>query len=796
MPNTRVHALEGDMLASIRGLEQCAEILASASEESQLVVVSPLREGPLGFGELLQLASHKDEKLWAMLEKSQGAWEAFARQAASPAPVVDMLRSAFEDMEDILRSVWLLGDVSHTTRDWFDCLTSRFLAFLAASHLMSRSIGATTMEIGAALGAHSFVSGVSFIYGKLPQNSSGAYVGEGEAEYSACLIAAAVGANLTFWNSRSLFCTASSRDIPSARVIGRLSYAEATELSFFGAPIVHPHAFIPAQSAGLDIELRYWGDWKSRGTLITGSPSARDRRHPVKAFSVMRSVALVNVEGAGMSGVPGISSRLFSALRQAGISVILITQASSEYSISFAVPASQMAKAASCTRHEFASELASHQIASISAVGGSAIIAAVGELMTGQVGVAGKFFSALARAGVNVTAIAQGSSERNISAVIGEADSHKALSALHSAFFLSAQTLSVGLFGPGNIGGTLLDQLAGQEEKLRTVSGLDIRVRGIANSSRMLLCEEGVDLANWREAFAISSVPLDRDAFLAHVGASYYPHAVLIDCTTSSELAMSYAGWLEHFHVITPNKKACTASYDYYRQLMEASQESGRRFLYETTVGAGLPIINTINDLVQTGDQVHRIEGIVSGTLAWLFSNYDGTRPFSELVLEAKAMGYTEPDPRDDLSGMDVARKTVILAREIGGTVELADLSVESLVPESLREISKEDFLSRLGEMDEPIRQRYEKAKAEGKVLRYIGCVDEGRCSVSIAAIPLSHPFAQAGGTDNIIAITTSRYKEDQPLVIKGPGAGPAVTAGGVFSDLIRLSVYLGAGLI
>lgn len=796
MENTRVHALEGAALSTLEGLDRLVQVLSMYDNPSQVVVISPLRTGALSFGDLLRSAARKDERLWSTLEKSESAWDGFVSSAGAGDLMGDMLRRNFEDMEDLLRSVWLLEDVSDNTEEYFNCLTSRFLAQLAAFTLAQHGFMADVMDVKTALRAAGFHKGVTLVYGALKQNSSHAYVGEGESEYTASLIANQTGGQLTFWNLRSLFCSASSRDIPSARVIERLTYAEATELSFFGAPIVHPHAFIPAQSGGIAIELRYWGDYRNPGTLISNSPSARDRRYPVKAFSVMRGVSIINIEGAGMSGVPGISSRLFSALRSQGISVILISQASSEYSICFAVPSSQMTKAAGCARYEFSQELENHQIASISAVGGLSIIAAVGEMMTGFVGVAGKFFSALARSGINVTAIAQGSSERNISAVISTSDAQKALSALHSAFFLSPQTLSVGLFGPGNIGGTLLDQIGKEQERLKRQFDLDIRVRGIANSTRMLLSEEGIELSCWRDSFQLASVPLDMEVFLRHVGASYYPHAALIDCTTSNDLAMRYADWLEHFHIITPNKKACTAGYEYYRKLMQTSQESGHRFLYETTVGAGLPIINTLNDLIQTGDEILKIEGIVSGTLAWLFSNYDGTVPFSGLVRKAKEMGYTEPDPRDDLSGMDVARKTVILAREIGFTVELSDMEVESLVPSQLRDISREEFLSRLEELDDEMLSRYRTAEKEGKVLRYIGCVENGRCSVSISAIDRDHPFAQSGGSDNIIAFTTQRYHSQQPLVIKGPGAGPEVTAGGVFSDLIRLSVYLGAGLI
>ena len=443
MKTTRIHAIEGAMISSSEGLSRLAEVIRSYGNPAQVVVVSPLRTGELSFSPLLESAAKKDEKLWSMLEKSESTWQKYASRVTSDDVMSDNLRSAFEDMEDLLKSVWLLGDVSANTEDFFLSMTSRFLAFVASFYLKSQGIDALLMDVDSALRARSFPGGVTLVHGVLKQNSSHSYVGEGEAEYTSSLIAANVSSELTFWNSRSLFCSASSRDIPSAKVIERLTYAEATELSFFGAPIVHPHAFIPAQSAGLEIELRYWGNYTNSGTLITNTVTARDKRYPVKAFSVMRSVAIINVEGAGMSGVPGISSRLFSALRQEGISVILISQVSSEYSICFAVPSSQMAQAAGCARHEFRHELESHQIASISASSNLAIIAAVGEVMSGQIGVSGKFFSALARAGVNVRAIAQGSSERNISAVISDEDSHKALSALHSSFFLSSQTLSV-----------------------------------------------------------------------------------------------------------------------------------------------------------------------------------------------------------------------------------------------------------------------------------------------------------------------------------------------------------------
>ena len=309
----------------------------------------------------------------------------------------------------------------------------------------------------------------------------------------------------------------------------------------------------------------------------------------------------------------------------------------------------------------------------------------------------------------------------------------------------------------------------------------------------MLLSEDGIDLSSWRNKFKSEAIAYNEEIFLSHIAAQYYPHKVIIDCTSSESRAMQYKKFIENgFHVITPNKKAGSGPYSYYRELMASALRTGRKFLYETTVGAGLPVICTLKDLRETGDRVISVEGMVSGTLCWLFSEYDGTVPFSELVKKARSLGYTEPDPRDDLSGMDVARKTVILARELGYQTETGDIRVESLVPENMRELSSEEFLSRLSEMDDAMLKLYKDAEKRGMKLRYVGRVEGGQCSVSLEEYPLDHPFSQARGTDNVISFRTMRY-DKQPLVIKGPGAGPEVTAGGVFADILRLSAYLGS---
>jgi aspartokinase/homoserine dehydrogenase 1 len=788
MNDIRVHAVESSNLVSQDGLEKLIRILRTSGETHQVVVLAPFTDENLELTNLLHLAMQRDERLWSMQEQRFTRWTTLVEDLlAVPAgsKVLGRIKQGFADLEDILRSIWLVQEISEGVERYASTLCDSWVADLACHWANLHNLPADLLSYADSLKKQSVDESALFIYGA---------VKDGQSEYAAASIAAQLEAvGVTFWNNSSLLHNADHREVPSALVIRSLSYAEATELSFFGAPIIHSHALVPAIAASLDVQLRCWKDEEDPGTVIS---KHGDQKEPnrVKGFSIIHDIALINVEGAGMSGVIGIASRLFSAMRKASISVVLISQASSEYSICFAVPEREAERACATARKEFAPELEAASIQSIEAETGLAVLAAVGEQMTGQAGVAGKFFSSLGKAGVNVIAIAQGSSETNISAVIKGSDSKKALRALHARFFLSKRAISVGLLGPGNIGGTLLQQIAKETTRLKEQFGLDIHIRGIANSRKMLLDQDGIDPGDWKERFEKEAVELDEDLFTRHIGATYFPHSLIIDCTTSSKLAEQYVSWLESgIHVITPNKKAGTAPMEYYQRLLETSMRTGKRFLYETTVGAGLPIIWTLKDLVQTGDTVHRIEGIVSGTLAWLFSSYDGSVPFSSLVRQAKEMGYTEPDPRDDLSGMDVGRKTVILARELGHSLEVEDIPIQSLVPESLDGCSPSEFMERLEAIDPIIEKAYKDAAAKGEKLRYVGIVDEeGNCSASLRSYASDHPFAQASGTDNVICFTTDRYLS-QPLVIKGPGAGREVTAGGVFSDILRLAAYLGA---
>ena len=618
-------------------------------------------------------------------------------------------------------------------------------------------------------------------------------LGRDGSDYSASIFGALFGANeVTIWTDVDGIMSGDPRRVPEATVIEELSYNEAMELAYFGATVIHPQTMAPLMAKGIPLLIRNTFKPEGLGTRITASP--QDKHGQVKGITGTDNVALINLEGAGMIGVPGTADRLFGALREAGVSVILISQGSSEHSICFAVSQKFGAQVKNIVEQAFSVELAQGQIQKVEVTSGCGVLAVVGDGMAGLPGVAGRFFHTLGSAGINVRAIAQGASERNISAVIGSKDMTRALRAVHASFYLSAKTISIGLIGPGSVGSVLLDQLASEVERLRTSFSLDLRVRAICNSGVMFLEDQRANLACWRDGFS-GAEPLDIQRFSKHVKADHIPHAVLIDCTANEDVADCYKKWLEGgIHVITPNKLAHTGSIGAYKAIKGAGHSTGTHFLYEATVGAGLPIIQTLNDLVETGDEIKNISGIFSGTLAYLFNVFDGQRPFSEIVREARALGYTEPDPREDLSGMDVARKAVILAREAGLSLELSDIEVESLVPESLIGVSLEHFMEELAVFDVPMAEKHEQAKRKNCLLRYVADLNliDGTVGVKLGHYPPDHAFSSISLTDNIVQFVTRRYC-DNPLIIRGPGAGPDVTAAGIFADLLRLCSMLRA---
>ncbi|MGI9220093.1 MAG: bifunctional aspartate kinase/homoserine dehydrogenase I [Woeseiaceae bacterium] len=635
-------------------------------------------------------------------------------------------------------------------------------------------------------------SGVAVITGFIASDEEGLQttLGRNGSDFSAAIFAALSDASeLTIWTDVDGIMSADPNRVPEARIIDRMSYSEAMELAYFGASVIHPQTLGPVIAANIPLVIRNSFKPAHPGSRIEKSADSEDS---IKGITAIGGIAIVNLEGAGMIGVPGTADRMFSALKSAGVSVTLISQASSEHSICIAVPQDLAERATRVIKDAFAVELTTGQIQSVDRTDDQSIVAVVGDDMEGTPGVASRFFGSLAGAGINVRAIAQGSSERNISAVVDSADATRALRAAHSGFYLSNKTISIGLIGPGTVGATLLKQIERRAQQLIGQFNLDIRVRAIARSSSMLLSESRIDISNWQEEFVESAVDLDFDAFEECVNPDHLPHAVIIDCTASEAVAAHYAGWLQRgIHVITPNKRACSGDLDEYQQLQQLSASGNAHFFYETTVGAALPIISTLRDLVDTGDDVRSVKGIFSGTLAYLFNVYDGTKPFSEIVREAKEKGFTEPDPRDDLSGMDVARKLVILARELGQQVGIGGFPVTNLVPEALRECDVQEFLNKLADYDDEMKNLYDAAQAADKKLRYIGQLDaDGNVSVGLESVDANHTFSNINLTDNIVQFETARYSAN-PLYVQGPGAGPDVTAGGVFSELLRLAKFL-----
>jgi aspartokinase/homoserine dehydrogenase 1 len=619
-------------------------------------------------------------------------------------------------------------------------------------------------------------------------------LGRNGSDFSASIFGDLLNAQeIAIWTDVDGVLSADPRRVPEAAVIDALSYNEAMELAYFGAKVIHPQTMAPAVAKRIPIRICNTFAPEKPGSII-GERSGSS--YPVKGITSIERIALVNLEGTGMIGVPGTAQRLFGSLREHGISVILISQGSSEHSICFAISEADIDKTERAVRQAFDAELRQGQIQNIDILKQSCILSIVGDGMAGTPGIASKVFGSLADAGVNVRAIAQGSSERNISVVIDEKQTTKALRSVHAGFYLSPHTISIGMIGPGAVGGTLLNQIASQAARLLEDFRLDLRLRGITTSKRMALSDSAIPLDGWRHALD-KGVAADFEAFEEHIHADHLPHAVILDCSASADVAERYPKWLAAgIHVVTPNKKASSGRLDLYSSIRDARRAGGSHYLYETTVGAGLPIIQTLRDLRETGDEIRRVEGILSGTLAYLFNVWDGRKPFSAIVREAKANGYTEPDPRDDLSGMDVARKFVILGREMGLPLEIENIELEGLIPAKLAACSPMEFMDRLNEIDEFMLPKLEKARAKGRVLRYVGSLDAAsrRASVGLVEVEPSHAFANINLTDNIIRFVTSRYDRN-PLVVQGPGAGPAVTAGGVFADLLRVCAYLGAKL-
>lgn len=614
-------------------------------------------------------------------------------------------------------------------------------------------------------------------------------IGRNGSDYTAAIVGAAVGASIVeIWTDVDGVLSADPRAVATAFVLPEMSYEEAMELSYFGANVIHPAAIAPAVAKGIPIHIKNTLNPAAPGTVISRKTGAH--AGIAKGITSIDDITLLTLRGLSMVGVPGIAERLFRALATRRINVILISQASSEHTICFAVSSRDVADATKAVRDEFSLEL-EHGLTTLDARPGQTIVAVVGEGMKGTPGVSGRVFDALGRHHINVSAIAQGASERNISFVIDSTQQLRALNVIHQSFFEPRTRLALVVVGVGNIGGALLQQLH-QQRRYLFDRGFDVRVVAVANSKRFVVAPDGLNLGRWRETLETSAERMSPKALLGALAPLPLTNAALVDCTADVAVVDAYSEFVEAgLHIITPNKHANVLPWARYAKLMALVGARHRHFLCEANVGAGLPVLSTLKDLVASGDVVVKVEGILSGTLSYLFNHFDGSRPFSELVREAHALGYTEPDPREDLSGQDVARKLLILARQMGLAMNIGDVQVESLVPRGLAGGRFSDrFFTAFSAHDAHTTERLTRARKRGQILRYVGTLQEGRGRAALQEFPADHPFAATKGSDNVIAFTTKRYART-PLVVQGPGAGADVTAMGIFSDMLKLLHYL-----
>jgi len=712
-----------------------------------------------------------------------------------------------DELEQILTGITLVGELTAKTLDRIAGIGERI-----SSHIVAQFIGAerfdssefirTDSNFGKAAvdfnltnkniqDIFSGFKGVVVVPGFISKNAKGEFttLGRGGSDFTAAIIAAALDVEiLEIWTDVNGFMTADPRVISKAYTIPELTYSEAMELSHFGAKVIYPPTILPVYQKRIPILIKNTFEPQHQGTRITHI-AVNGADHIIKGISSISGIALVTLQGIGMVGVTGIAMRLFTALARENVNVILISQASSENSISIAIEEQAVEIARLAIQTDFEKEIAKGQINKIAIETDLSIVAIVGENMKQSTGIAGKLFSTMGKSGVNIIAIAQGASELNISWVVRNDVLRKTLNVVHESFFLSQNVeLNVFLMGIGTVGGNLLQQLQKQQDELLREKRLKIKLTGVANTRKMVINRDGIDIANYREILEKSDKVSSLQGFANEIKSMNIYNSVFVDCTASDVVTSIYKEILHsNISIVTANKAAASSEYENYAEIKKTAKQKGVKFLFETNVGAGLPIINTLNDLVNSGDKILKIEAVLSGTLNFIFNTISAEIPLSTTIKMAKEQGYSEPDPRIDLSGVDVARKILILARESGYRIEMDEVHIQRFIPDSFFAGSLDDFWTNISKLDNEFEQKRIKLEAENKKWRFVARFENGIAEVGLQEVDSKHPFYDLEGSNNLVMFTTERYRQF-PMLIKGYGAGASVTAAGVFADLIRVS--------
>jgi len=801
----------GTSVGSVNGILSVKKIV-EAEQEPVIVVVSALSGITDQLYKVSKLASEGDEayltEYQSMLARHLEVIEAVVLPEKTT-EVIELVKVQFGDLSNILRGIYLIKDSSakiiDTIVSYGEGISSIIVAnaINGAIHLDSKSVIKTINQFDKhivdfdktnALINEKFKNQpqVCVCGGFISTDSKTNFVtnlGRGGSDYTAAILAAALNARLLeIWTDVDGFMTADPRIISNTYVIEKLSFSEAMELCNFGAKVIYPPTIFPVFHKNIPVVIKNTFNPEAPGTYIS-QEKVGEVSKAIKGISSINDTSLITIQGLGMVGVIGVNHRIFRVLANNGISVFLVSQASSENTTSIGVRNADSELAVKVLREEFAAEIAMGEIDNIFSEDDLATVAIVGDNMKRTPGIAGKLFGTLGRNGINVVACAQGASETNISFVTDRKSLRKALNVIHDSFFLSEyQVLNLFVVGVGTVGSSLLDQVKKQQQKLMTQNGLKLNVVGIASSKKMLFSREGINLENFREELNTNGMDATPSLISKEIVNMNIFNAVFVDCTANEHVSDLYQTLLENnTSVVTANKLAASSAYEKYANLKETARRRGVKFLFETNVGAGLPIISTMNSLINSGDQIQKMEAVLSGTLNFIFNTISSEIPLSKAILMAKEAGFAEPDPRIDLSGKDVIRKLVILAREAGYNVEQSDVNKNLFIPDKYFAGSLDDFWKTVSELDAEFESKRQKLAAEGKRWRFVAKMEKGACSVGLQEVDSLHPFYDLQGSNNIILITTERYNEF-PMMIKGYGAGASVTAAGVFSDIMSIA--------